>query len=48
MGKRSIQLLVLVLGSLLLLAGCQNRGSGDDADRRGGFYTGVSGGWTRP
>jgi predicted small secreted protein len=48
MGKRSIQLLVLLLGGMLLLAGCQNRGPGDDAERRGSFYTGVIGGWTRP
>jgi len=48
MGKRSIQLLGLLLGGVLLLAGCQNQGSSDDAARRGGFYTGVSGGWTRP
>jgi uncharacterized lipoprotein NlpE involved in copper resistance len=48
MDKGPIQLAVLLLAVMLLLAGCQNRSSGDNAERRDGFYGGVIGGWTRP
>jgi hypothetical protein len=48
MSKQSIRLAVLLVGILLVAAGCQNRGSSDNAERSGGFYTGVSGGMTRP
>jgi hypothetical protein len=48
MGKESIRLVVLLLGVMLLLAGCHNHDSGRDEERRGGFYTGATGGWTRP
>ena len=48
MGKRSIRLVILLLGGMLFLAGCQNQGSSNDEERRGGFYGGVSGGLSRP
>jgi hypothetical protein len=38
----------LMIGLTLLLGGCAARDPGTDDNRRGGFYTGVSGGWTRP
>jgi len=37
-----------LLGGMLFLAGCQNQGSSDDVERRGGFYGGVTGGLSRP
>ena len=48
MSKQSIRLVVLLVGVLLVAAGCQNQTSSDNAERRGGFYTGVAGGWSRP
>ncbi len=45
--QRSILTLVLLLG-VLFLAGCQSQSSGSNDERRGGFYTGAIGGWTRP
>jgi hypothetical protein len=39
---------VPLLGGMLFLAGCQNQGSSDDVERRGGFYGGVTGGLSRP
>lgn len=48
MRRQSIRLAVLLVGILLVAAGCQNQASNDNAERRGGFYTGASGGWTRP
>jgi hypothetical protein len=48
MSKRSSRLIVLLLGGMLVLAGCQTQGSGGNAERRGGFYGGVSGGLSRP
>ena len=45
-GWRPLRLAALLLGGMLVLAGCKNQsGSGE---RRDGFYGGVSGGWTRP
>jgi hypothetical protein len=41
-------LLALALLACLAAAGCAQRDSGTDDDRRGGFYGGVSGGVTRP
>ena len=37
-----------LLGAMLLLAGCQNQGSSDDGERRGGLYGGMTGGLNRP
>ena len=48
MGKRSIRLVVVLLGGMLVLAGCQNQGSSDDSERRDGLYGGVIGGLSRP
>lgn len=48
MSRRSIRLAVLMLGGMVLLAGCQDQGSGGNGERRDGFYSGISGGWTRP
>jgi len=39
---------VPLLGVMLLLAGCQNQGSSDDGERRGGLYGGMTGGLSRP
>lgn len=40
---------MLALFCLVVLAGCAARDSGsDDDNRRGTFYGGVSGGFTRP
>lgn len=38
----------LLVGLALLLGGCAVREPGTDDNRRGGFYGGVSGGWSRP
>ena len=48
MDNRSIRLGVLLLGVLLILTGCHNQQSSGNEERRGGFYSGVSGGWTHP
>ena len=48
MSKRSIRLVVLVLGGMVLLAGCQNQSPSSNEERHDGFYSGISGGWTRP
>ena len=48
MSRKSIRLVVLLLGIMLVLDGCQNQGSDNDRERRDGFYGGITGGWTRP
>lgn len=45
MGKKIAWCLALV--GLLLLVGCAAGGSSDNT-KDGGFYGGVSGGWSRP
>ena len=45
MGRR---IAALVIGLALLLGGCSARDPGADDNRRGGFYGGVSGGYSRP
>jgi hypothetical protein len=40
--------IVPLLGGMVVLGGCQHQGSGNNGERRDGFYGGVSGGWTRP
>lgn len=49
---RHRRLLAAAAGMLLLLAGCAPMGNGgaqgSDNDKSGGFYGGLSGGWTHP
>jgi hypothetical protein len=45
---RLLRVVVASLGVTLLLAACQNRDSSSNAERRDGFYGGVTGGWSRP
>lgn len=45
---RSAGVAALMLGLLLILAGCAAPDHDADQNRRGGFYGGVSGGMSRP
>ena len=52
MGKRlrmKIAVWFALIG-LLLVAGCANGNSGNNSDdgKNGGFYSGMSGGWSHP
>ena len=40
--------LLFGLVATLLAAGCVNKDTASDSDKRGGFYGGVSAGGTRP
>lgn len=46
--KRASWLAVIGLMLSLLGAGCADRANSSDSTEHGGFYGGVSGGWTRP
>ena len=52
MGKRLRMRIAawLALIGLLLVAGCAdgNRGNNSDDAKNGGFYSGMSGGWSHP
>lgn len=54
MGRRTIRtgrplrLAALLLGGILVLAGCASQNGDADEQRRGGFYGGVIGGLSRP
>jgi hypothetical protein len=37
-----------VSGLLLLAAGCADRADNSDNSKNGGFYGGMSGGWSHP
>jgi len=39
--------LQLALIGLLLLSGCASSGNSSSDDKQGGFYSGVTGGWTQ-
>ena len=45
---RLLRIIIPLLGVTLFLAGCQSQGPSGNAERRDGFYSGVSGGRTRP
>jgi hypothetical protein len=40
--------MVLALLACLVVAGCADRAGSAEDDRRGGFYSGIGGGVTRP
>jgi hypothetical protein len=46
MGKKIAIGLALI--GLLALAACAAGGSSSDNQKQGGFYSGVTGGWTQP
>ncbi len=39
---------LVVAGLLLLVAGCADRADNSDNGKNGGFYGGMSGGWSHP
>lgn len=47
-GHRLLGFAALLLGGMLVLAGCQNQSAGNSGERRDGFYGGVNGGLIRP
>jgi hypothetical protein len=47
-GRHPLGFAALLLGSMLVLAGCASRNGSADEQRRDGFYAGVIGGWSRP
>jgi hypothetical protein len=50
MGKRLRMRIAawLALIGLLLVAGCADGGNNPDDAKNGGFYSGMSGGWSHP
>ncbi len=49
-GNRRSACRLVIVGLLLLLAGCTAAGSGNNSDneKNSGFYGGVTGGWSHP
>jgi hypothetical protein len=49
-GNRWISCRLVIVGLLLLLAGCTAAGFGNNSDneKNSGFYSGASGGWSHP
>jgi hypothetical protein len=45
---RSLIVFLMFLGALVAIAGCADRDSSNNDERRGGFYGGVSGGMSHP